>query len=1075
MTDQRVVVINNSTEEGHNHQSHYRDGFVQRQAKFIARWPRTALWTPLVISIVLSVAGFYFGGFSVTFNNDSWLSMGTLIARRSTQMKLVRDNREALSEDGSSFWEYITTNHPKEWIINGTQTRRRQLLGTAASMSSSSAPNYNEIEMLSLQDSEDDETEILHKDFPSVLGRRLQEDNSTIWDRCDISVYTDKSFATKSRLWPVWRTKGSHDSALDPDVIHDICVAEEHTQKVLVDNGLCYGCNDGCLPPYSVVLYARLVVEDGFKLNCQQLADAWGPNQARTEQKWKECIDFLQQPGRQDGDMGPCPAVFTGALVDKGFEKTGVIRYTSSVFVTKADKVKELYNVSHSFDLGSGHISGAYDTQNEDFVQLYVNDIMLHDVLIAIGSAIITTCAMLVHTRSPFLTFVALIQICLSFPLAFFVYRFCVQVMFFPYLNLIGVFVVFALGADHVFLAVDKWKNARLDNPTATTEQVAAVCLPDAAKAMALPTITTAVAFLATIITTVAQVKAFAIFCSLLIVFDYILDVLVMFPCLCIYDEYRHTKNWFMDLTCCKKRLPEDAPNNDEADMDSVDSLQNLAKGAPSEEAPFIRRLLNKYYNLTHFMRWPLLVASLAALGVCCYYASTLKLPKTSDVRILDQSTEYEKAHAWRKELMVDLVVKKSGGTGYVMWGLRAVDNGDFRDPHKISTLVLDETFDPSPEDAQVYMRDFCDNFFNQSFATRLYAQCPINSFDDWLAKNAKAQTKEDAYLEHCAGQSSLPVPRDVFHPCMSGWARAQHDYFDLSWNGTMKIMHFGFKTTTQYGSSMEVLSTEWHLIENWMGTQNAKAPVGVNHAFFSSWDFWWYDTNSQMYRTALSSAAIAVAAAAVIILVSSRSFAMMLFSIISVAYVLASCVSLMVAAGWTLGFLESICFAILIGISVDFVIHFSHAYTEVPGDFHRTKRTRFALIHMGPSILAAGFTTLAAATIMMFTVILFFRLFAMVLFFTMFQGTIGSFIVFLTLTDCIGPSNPTYVWDSMVAKLRGEEMRVVETVPGDERIRTSSNGGYETQTVDSLSFPSECDAASVSDDNYNYEAEIEV
>jgi hypothetical protein len=83
----------------------------------------------------------------------------------------------------------------------------------------------------------------------------------------------------------------------------------------------------------------------------------------------------------------------------------------------------------------------------------------------------------------------------ISFPLAYFVYTFIAQLQFFPFLNFIGVFVSFALGADDVFVAMDKWKNARIANRRGTVEEVAAVALPDAAAAMFLTSITTAVAF----------------------------------------------------------------------------------------------------------------------------------------------------------------------------------------------------------------------------------------------------------------------------------------------------------------------------------------------------------------------------------------------------------------------------------------------------------------------------------------------------------------------------------------------------------------------------------------------------
>jgi protein dispatched 1 len=97
--------------------------------------------------------------------------------------------------------------------------------------------------------------------------------------------------------------------------------------------------------------------------------------------------------------------------------------------------------------------------------------------------------AILIHTRSPWLTLIGLAQIILSFPLAFFFYNVVLRLTFFPFLNFIGVFVTFALGADDVFVACDKWKNARLEYPKASIEFIAAKSLPDAAQAMFLTSV----------------------------------------------------------------------------------------------------------------------------------------------------------------------------------------------------------------------------------------------------------------------------------------------------------------------------------------------------------------------------------------------------------------------------------------------------------------------------------------------------------------------------------------------------------------------------------------------------------
>ena len=109
--------------------------------------------------------------------------------------------------------------------------------------------------------------------------------------------------------------------------------------------------------------------------------------------------------------------------------------------------------------------------------------------------------ALLIHNKSPWLCLIGFLQIVIAVPLAYFGYSVVAQIEFFPLLNLIGLFVASAIGADDIFVAVDKWNNARIASPKeATTEDIAEVALPDAAGAMLLTTITTSVAFFATCI-----------------------------------------------------------------------------------------------------------------------------------------------------------------------------------------------------------------------------------------------------------------------------------------------------------------------------------------------------------------------------------------------------------------------------------------------------------------------------------------------------------------------------------------------------------------------------------------------
>jgi predicted RND superfamily exporter protein len=146
---------------------------------------------------------------------------------------------------------------------------------------------------------------------------------------------------------------------------------------------------------------------------------------------------------------------------------------------------------------------------------------------------------------------------------------------------------------------------------------------------------------------------------------------------------------------------------------------------------------------------------------------------------------------------------------------------------------------------------------------------------------------------------------------------------------------------------------------------------------------------------------------------------------------------------------LESICFSILIGISCDFVIHFGHAYSILPGDRNRNERSKYALLRMGPSILAGAFTTIASATVMLFCVITFFKKFAIILFYTIIMSTAGSFIVFLTLTDALGPSEPTVFVDWMVEKANAKCKAGCRREKHDTRhIEITSHGESEAEVT---------------------------
>jgi hypothetical protein len=417
------------------------------------------------------------------------------------------------------------------------------------------------------------------------------------------------------------------------------------------------------------VLLARIIASQSLDLTCEELRDAWSPFQARTEAQLKLCIADIKAKVSRTGSVSAtslpisCPFGFSPHMVDRDFENDEPLLFTSSIFVTDSDKLGELYSLARSYDRGGQYVQAAYDTQKETFDIEYQNDALQQDILLAFGATVSVVLAVLLHTKSILLTIATVLQIILCFPLAQFVYKFIFGYSFFPILNFIGLFVAFALGSDDVFVAIDKWKNARIDHVGASTEEIAALALPDAAKAMLLTSLTTAIAFFSTAVCRVAPIKLFAIFVGLLVVLVYILCILLVFPALCVYD-----KSMQGNPKSCRLFARQ---------WECESGINTNAMQQQETKSSFIRRVMKGYNRFVFTYRYLFLLVCLIVSVFCVVTSTKLKSPQTLDVRLLHESNEFERNYQWRQHLLEEDMVKSTASVSYVFWGVKPADTGD--------------------------------------------------------------------------------------------------------------------------------------------------------------------------------------------------------------------------------------------------------------------------------------------------------------------------------------------------------------------------------------------------------------
>jgi len=151
--------------------------------------------------------------------------------------------------------------------------------------------------------------------------------------------------------------------------------------------------------------------------------------------------------------------------------------------------------------------------------------------------------------------------------------------------------------------------------------------------------------------------------------------VLLVFPALCIYDRslIRGSKNCCISCHCCRQLEAHDADDSDgEGDKPSL-----------------IRRILMAYYKVVHSLHWGLLLACVAGFVVSAIYASSLTLPTSSDVRLLNPDwSQFEANFQWRVNLLSEVLMKEGGSQGYVIWGVNPADTGHHLDPGTIVVWI---------------------------------------------------------------------------------------------------------------------------------------------------------------------------------------------------------------------------------------------------------------------------------------------------------------------------------------------------------------------------------------------------
>jgi len=210
----------------------------------------------------------------------------------------------------------------------------------------------------------------------------------------------------------------------------------------------------------------------------------------------------------------------------------------------------------------------------------------------------------------------------------------------------------------------------------------------------------------------------------------------------------------------------------------------------------------------------------------------------------------------------------------------------------------------------------------------------------------------------------------------------------------------------------------EW---ENWMKNKNSQfiPPTMGKGMQFSSHAWGWMASENAFYTNAIQGMLISISAAFIILVISTTNIVIAFFSTITIAGIVLSVVSTMTHRGWELGVAESIAIVILVGFSVDYVVHLGNSYVEAGAHYEtRNDRMQAALREMGISVVAGGVTTFGSSLFLWGAASIFFLKFAWLMEMTVLFALLWSLCFFSALCYIAGPQGNT---GSIIAYLKGK------------------------------------------------------
>lgn len=640
-------------------------------------------------------------------------------------------------------------------------------------------------------------------------------------------------------------------------------------------------------------------------------------------------------------------------------------------------------------------------------------EIALRDLSFSIAAIVLVFIVIWFHTTSAWLASISMLQIFLSFPLAYFFYRFIFQQLYFAALQILAIFLILGIGADDVFVFTDAWKQAPV--VLGKTDLVTRMTWTyrRAVKTMTVTSVTTAAAFFVTATSPIMPISTLGVWAGLLILLQFAL-VITVYPCAVIIWE----RFWRQRLFVRFFRKPREEEAEYQLNLPFYQRFlpkkwrnQPDEKLKPAEYRALERFFRGPWHSVICKARFFIFSLAISLVAVSIWLATRLG-PPTTEENFLPSDHPFSTAFDTIRQAF-PVSEASSQLNVRITWGIKDVDRkGTSKfDVSKLGTIIFDDEFDFRSAEVQQQVLDSC-KFFGEQKQLIFQGEtitpviCWIEQYLTWrkqaLGEDGfktfeKHQEQVDELLRFAKSGTGDRKPN---RPIFSNQLIA----FDIE--RTRVIF-----TETRFVSSADRVSPYaimWPIYNEWQDLLrefNARAPVGGNNAIATGGFSWkWQITQRTLVRSMFSGIAIMLAVASVALTFSTLNVPVSILATLSIAGIVAMLLGIVSLLGWDLGVTETVGVVISVGYSFDGVAHIATAYVESKSET-RLNRVRDALTDLGISILFGAISTLLAGFMLFPAIITFFVKFAGLLIITIALNLLWSLLFFPATLMILGPT----------------------------------------------------------------------